>query len=158
FLGPRDDRRTYRLCGQRDVEPGARPSARRSRAVHASRTRHRARPVGGAQRGHPRARARGRRLGERRAESPRHVHRRHGRLRAPVLKKKVSVLGAFGVGKTSLVRRYVESIFSDTYLTTVGVKVDKKVLEVAGRQVTLVLWDVAGEDDTTSIRMSYVRG
>jgi hypothetical protein len=75
-----------------------------------------------------------------------------------VLQKKVCVLGAFGVGKTSLVRRYVESIFSDTYLTTVGVKVDKKVLEVGGRQLTLVLWDVAGEDETTSIRMSYVRG
>jgi small GTP-binding protein len=75
-----------------------------------------------------------------------------------VLQKKVCVLGSFGVGKTSLVRRYVESIFSDTYLTTVGVKVDKKVLEIGGRHLTLVLWDVAGEDDTTAIRMSYVRG
>ena len=75
-----------------------------------------------------------------------------------MLQKKVCVLGAFGVGKTSLVRRYVESIFSDAYLTTVGVKVDKKVLEVRGRELTLVLWDVAGEDDTTSIRMSYLRG
>ena len=75
-----------------------------------------------------------------------------------MLQKKICVLGSFGVGKTSLVRRYVESIFSDTYLTTVGVKVDKKVLEIRGRQLTLVLWDVAGEDDTTSIRMSYVRG
>ena len=75
-----------------------------------------------------------------------------------MLQKKVCVLGSFGVGKTSLVRRYVESIFSDAYLTTVGVKVDKKVLEVRGRELTLVLWDVAGEDDTTSIRMSYLRG
>ena len=75
-----------------------------------------------------------------------------------MLQKKVCVLGSFGVGKTSLVRRYVESIFSDAYLTTVGVKVDKKVLEVRGRELTLVLWDVAGEDDITSIRMSYVRG
>jgi small GTP-binding protein len=75
-----------------------------------------------------------------------------------VLQKKVCVLGSFGVGKTSLVRRYVESIFSDAYLTTVGVKVDKKVLDVRGRELTLVLWDVAGEDDTTSIRMSYLRG
>lgn len=75
-----------------------------------------------------------------------------------MLQKKVCVLGSFGVGKTSLVRRYVESIFSDAYLTTVGVKVDKKVLDVRGRELTLVLWDVAGEDDTTSIRMSYLRG
>jgi small GTP-binding protein len=75
-----------------------------------------------------------------------------------VLQKKVCVLGAFGVGKTSLVRRYVESIFSDTYLTTVGVKVDKKTLDIGGQPLTLVLWDIAGEDDTTAIRMSYLRG
>ena len=75
-----------------------------------------------------------------------------------MLQKKVCVLGAFGVGKTSLVRRYVESIFSDTYLTTVGVKVDKKTLDVGGAPLTLVLWDIAGEDDTTAIRMSYLRG
>jgi small GTP-binding protein len=68
------------------------------------------------------------------------------------------VLGAFGVGKTSLVRRYVESFFSDAYLTTVGVKLSKKVLEVSGQSLTLLLWDVAGEDDTTQIRMSYLRG
>ena len=41
--------------------------------------------------------------------------------------KKVCMLGSFSVGKTSLVRRYVESLFSDAYLTTVGVKIDKKV-------------------------------
>ena len=75
-----------------------------------------------------------------------------------MLQKKVCVLGAFGVGKTSLVRRYVESIFSDAYLTTVGVKIDKKTLTVGAEPVTLILWDIAGEDDVTAIRMSYVRG
>ena len=75
-----------------------------------------------------------------------------------MLQKKICVLGAFGVGKTSLVRRYVESIFSDTYLTTVGVKVDKKTLTVGSAPVTLVLWDIAGEDDVNAIRMTYVRG
>ncbi len=44
------------------------------------------------------------------------------------LKKKICLLGSFGVGKTSLVARFVHSIFSDKYLTTVGVKIDKKVL------------------------------
>jgi len=75
-----------------------------------------------------------------------------------MLQKKVCVLGAFGVGKTSLVRRYVQSIFSDAYLTTVGVKIDKKNLNVGEMPVTLILWDIAGEDDVTSIRMSYLRG
>ena len=75
-----------------------------------------------------------------------------------MFQKKVCVLGAFGVGKTSLVRRYVQSIFSDAYLTTVGVKIDKKNLNVGETPVTLILWDIAGEDDVTSIRMSYLRG
>ncbi|MFN0306183.1 MAG: Rab family GTPase [Burkholderiales bacterium] len=68
------------------------------------------------------------------------------------------MLGAFGVGKTSLVRRYVDSIFADTYLTTVGVKMDKKTVDLDGRDVTLILWDIAGEDDISAVRMSYVRG
>lgn len=75
-----------------------------------------------------------------------------------MLQKKVCVLGAFGVGKTSLIRRYVESIFSENYLTTVGVKVDKKTVTVGTEPVTLVLWDIAGEDDTTAVRLSYLRG
>lgn len=75
-----------------------------------------------------------------------------------MLQKKVCMLGAFGVGKTSLIRRYVDSIFSDAYLTTVGVKIDKKTLTVGAEPVTLVLWDIAGEDDVNAIRMTYVRG
>lgn len=75
-----------------------------------------------------------------------------------MLQKKVCVLGAFGVGKTSLVRRYVESIFSDVYLTTVGVKIDKKTMTVGVEPVTLILWDIAGEDEITQIRTSYLRG
>lgn len=76
----------------------------------------------------------------------------------PALQKKVCVLGGFSVGKTSLIRRYVESIFSETYITTVGVKIDKKTLDLAGRLVSLILWDVAGEDDMASFRMTYLRG
>jgi small GTP-binding protein len=68
------------------------------------------------------------------------------------------MLGAFSVGKTSLVKRYVESVFSETYLTTVGVKIDKKTVEVKGQQVALILWDVAGEDEVSTVRMSYLRG
>jgi small GTP-binding protein len=75
-----------------------------------------------------------------------------------VLQKKVCILGAFGVGKTSLTRRFVESIFSDVYLTTVGVKVDKKTMSVGERDVTLVLWDIAGEDEANPVRMTYARG
>jgi small GTP-binding protein len=76
---------------------------------------------------------------------------------APV-QKKICMLGGFAVGKTSLVRRYVASIFSDAYLTTVGVKIDKKTVELTDRVMNLILWDLAGEDDISSLRMSYLRG
>lgn len=75
-----------------------------------------------------------------------------------MIKKKVGLLGAFAVGKTSLVQRYVKGIFSDKYLTTLGVKIDKKTLEVNAQNVELILWDLAGEDEFMKIRMSYLRG
>ena len=75
-----------------------------------------------------------------------------------MLQKKICLLGAFGVGKTSLTRRYVDSIFSDTYLTTVGVKIDKKTMSVGATNVNLLIWDIAGEDDVSAVRTSYLRG
>jgi hypothetical protein len=74
------------------------------------------------------------------------------------LQKKICMIGAFGVGKTSLVKRFVESIFDERYHTTVGVTIDKKRVVVGDRQVFLVLWDLAGEDDLRRIRMSHLRG
>ena len=75
-----------------------------------------------------------------------------------MIQKKICMLGSFSVGKTSLVRRFVESMFSDAYLTTVGVKIDKKPMQVDGNDVTLMLWDIYGEDDFQKLRMSYLRG
>lgn len=68
------------------------------------------------------------------------------------------MLGSFSVGKSSLVRRFVESIFDEQYHTTIGVKVDKKVVKAGGEDVTLVLWDIHGEDIYQKMRMSYLRG
>ena len=75
-----------------------------------------------------------------------------------MLQKKICMLGSFSVGKTSLVRRFVESIFSEAYHTSIGVKVDKKVVRANDEDVTLVLWDIHGEDVYQKIRMSYLRG
>ncbi|WP_431275576.1 Rab family GTPase [Variovorax ureilyticus] len=75
-----------------------------------------------------------------------------------MLQKKICLLGAFGVGKTSLVRRYVDTIFSDTYLTTVGVKIDKKMVTVGAEEMALILWDIAGEDEVAAVRVTYLRG
>lgn len=75
-----------------------------------------------------------------------------------MIQKKICMLGSFAVGKTSLVRRFVESIFSDAYHTTVGVKIDKKLVRLDDREITLVLWDLYGEDDFQKMRWSYFRG
>ena len=75
-----------------------------------------------------------------------------------MLQKKICMLGSFAVGKTSLVRRFVESIYSDVYQTTVGVKIDKKNLKVGDKEVSLVLWDLYGDDDYQKMRWTYLRG
>lgn len=73
-------------------------------------------------------------------------------------KKKICMLGAFAVGKTSLVARFVKSIFSDRYLTTVGVKIEKKLVRAGNEELLLMLWDLAGEDEFMQVQMTYLRG
>lgn len=68
------------------------------------------------------------------------------------------MLGAFAVGKTSLVQRFVNSLFSEKYITTLGVKIDKKTVVVEDQSVDLILWDLAGEDEFMRVRSSYLRG
>lgn len=68
------------------------------------------------------------------------------------------MVGAFAVGKTSFVARFVKSIYSEKYQTTVGVKIDKKSVNLAERPVNLILWDIQGEDDFQKLRLSYLRG
>jgi len=75
-----------------------------------------------------------------------------------MIQKKICLLGAFAVGKTSLVARFVKSIYSDQYITTVGVKVDKKTVSVNGQEINLIVWDLAGEDEFQKVRMSYLSG
>jgi small GTP-binding protein len=75
-----------------------------------------------------------------------------------VIQKKICMLGGFAVGKTSLVSRYVHSIFSEQYLTTVGVKIDKKTVDLGKDRVDLMIWDLYGEDEFQKIRTSYLRG
>lgn len=74
-----------------------------------------------------------------------------------MLKKKICLLGSYGVGKTSLVARFVHSLFSDKYHTTVGVKIDKKTLQTEGAEVTLMLWDMAGEEDGAPVKLNQVK-
>lgn len=75
-----------------------------------------------------------------------------------MIQKKICMLGGFAVGKTSMVARFVSSIFSDKYLSTVGVKIDKKTIAIDGREVMLVLWDIYGQDAFQTVQASYIRG
>lgn len=76
--------------------------------------------------------------------------------------KKVCLLGDFSVGKTSLVRRFVEGRFDERYLSSIGVKVDRKVLHLPAADgevvLTLMLWDLAGGPDRGPVVPSYYRG
>lgn len=76
----------------------------------------------------------------------------------PVVQRKICMLGATSVGKTSLVRRFVESMFSEKYQATIGVKIDRKLVELGDTTVSLLLWDLQGEDELQRVRMSYLRG
>jgi small GTP-binding protein len=75
-----------------------------------------------------------------------------------MIQKKICMLGTFAVGKTSLVRRFVESIYSDKYHTTVGVKIDKKQVQVGAQELMLLLWDIEGAEKVEELRKSYLRG
>ena len=75
-----------------------------------------------------------------------------------MIKKKICMLGAFAVGKTSLVQRYVHSIFSEKYHTTVGVRIEKTQVRANDADVDLIIWDLHGEDDFQHVRLSYLNG
>ncbi len=75
-----------------------------------------------------------------------------------MIQKKICMLGAFAVGKTSLVRRFVSDVYDERYLTTVGVRIEKKDVQVDGRSVRLLLWDLNGEDRFQFVQASHLRG
>ncbi len=63
------------------------------------------------------------------------------------VQKKICLLGDFAVGKTSLVRRFVESRFDDKYLSTIGVKISRRSLQRAYGTLNLLIWDLAGSEE-----------
>lgn len=73
------------------------------------------------------------------------------------IQKKICLLGEFAVGKTSLVRRFVEGRFDDKYLSTIGVKIARRSLTRPYGTLNLLVWDLAGGDEF-SAQSSYLRG
>ena len=76
-----------------------------------------------------------------------------------VIQKKICLLGDFAVGKTSLIRRFVEGRFEDQYLGTIGVRISRKTIARENGSMNLLVWDMTGgEELNTHTRMSYLRG
>ena len=72
--------------------------------------------------------------------------------------RKVCLLGDGGVGKTSLVHRFVEDVFNDKYIVSFGTKVSKKVLVFEDVELTLMIWDVLGQKGDDSLHAAYYKG
>jgi small GTP-binding protein len=75
-----------------------------------------------------------------------------------MISKKIILTGSFGVGKTSLFNQFIHQQFSDKYLTTIGVKVNKKNLTIDDKELSLLLWDIAGEVAQDKVPASYFLG
>ncbi len=71
-----------------------------------------------------------------------------------MLSKKICMVGRFGVGKTSLVDRYVKNHFSEKYHTTVGVSISTKIVD---EHIKLIIWDIAGFEQENHY-VPYLRG
>ncbi|MBN1148863.1 MAG: GTP-binding protein [Anaerolineales bacterium] len=75
------------------------------------------------------------------------------------VQKKICLLGDISVGKTSLINRFVYDRFDERYLSTIGVKVSRKELPLRqGRPAHLLIWDLAGNEDFSGVRLNYLQG
>ncbi len=85
---------------------------------------------------------------------------------ATEIRKKICLLGDAAVGKTSLIAKYVYDVFDDTYITTMGTKVSKKVVSLENPEnngnnqnvnLTLAIWDVIGQHQYHSLVIKYFK-
>ncbi len=74
------------------------------------------------------------------------------------ISKKIVLLGHFGVGKSSLIRRFVENTFSDDYKVTIGVHILKKTVNIDGNDLSMIIWDIEGNEKVQNTRNSYLMG
>ncbi len=78
------------------------------------------------------------------------------------ISKKICMVGDFSVGKTSLIRRFVDDQFDDKYLSTVGVKISRKEIQIPqekdSQELQLLIWDIEGQTKFKAIAPSYLQG
>ena len=70
---------------------------------------------------------------------------------------KILLLGDSSVGKTSLILKYTEDYFQETYLSTVGIEYKTKTLDINGVEVTLEIWDTAGQERFRSLSKTFIK-
>jgi len=70
----------------------------------------------------------------------------------------VIIAGSSGVGKSSLLLQFVDKIFSENLLSTIGVDFKFKTLDIKGKKVKMQIWDTAGSEAFRSIVSAYYRG
>jgi len=75
-----------------------------------------------------------------------------------MISKKIILIGDFSTGKTSLIRRFVDNQFSDSYLSTIGVKISRKVIPVENNEIQGLIWDVEGGTDKKPVNKTYIKG
>ncbi|XP_068711467.1 ras-related protein Rab-13-like isoform X1 [Montipora foliosa] len=71
---------------------------------------------------------------------------------------KILILGDSGVGKTCLIFRFIEDIFSDSYISTIGIDCRSRTVDVDGKKVRLQIWDTAGQERFRTLTSAYFRG
>jgi Ras-related protein Rab-1A len=71
---------------------------------------------------------------------------------------KILMIGDSGVGKSAILHRYCDDIYSDNYISTIGVDFKVKTIKVDGLTIKLQIWDTAGQERFRSITSSYYRG
>ncbi|MHA1972292.1 MAG: GTP-binding protein [Candidatus Hodarchaeales archaeon] len=71
---------------------------------------------------------------------------------------KVCAIGSGNVGKTSLIRRYAEGKFSESYLPTLGVDITTKRVNIKGKPIKLLLADTGGQEHFARVRPTYYKG
>jgi small GTP-binding protein len=71
---------------------------------------------------------------------------------------KICTVGDFAVGKSSLVQRYVEGVFGEQYLSTIGVWISRKIVEVKEVRASMILWDLAGGENDLGAQFNYLQG
>ena len=71
---------------------------------------------------------------------------------------KIVILGSAGVGKSSLLLRYIDDIFEDSYVCTIGVDFKVRTIQVQEKTVKMQLWDTAGQEKFKQITSSYFKG